>query len=64
MIEDEDDAGESIDSEAPASGTGGDPGGPGGMGGVRGGMSNREHRPNGGVSPMQDGPADDDSDRG
>ena len=36
-----------------AAGTGGDAGGPGGMGGVRGGASNPDHRPNGGVSPVQ-----------
>jgi hypothetical protein len=44
----------------PGAGTGADPGAPGGMGGVRGGMPNPDHRPNGGVSPMQgDADADD-----
>jgi hypothetical protein len=43
-------------------GIGDDPGGPGGMGGVRGGMPNPDHRPNGGVSPMQGEPSDRDRD--
>ena len=30
-----------------------DAGSPGGMGGVRGGAANPDHRPNGGVSPIQ-----------
>ena len=40
-------------------GIGGDPGGPGGMGGVRGGAPNPDHRPNGGVSPIQHDQNDD-----
>jgi hypothetical protein len=48
-------AGRSEDAEAApaAAGSGDDPGGPGGMGGVHGGVSNPDHRPNGGVSPLQ-----------
>jgi hypothetical protein len=38
---------------APGAGIGGDPGAPGGMGGVHSRMPNPDHRPNGGVSPMQ-----------
>lgn len=41
-------------SAAPGAGVGDDAGAPGGMGGVRGGASNPEHRPNGGVSPVED----------
>ena len=47
---------EADDADAPAAaGTGGAPdaGSPGGMGGVGGGMSNPDHRPNGGVSPVR-----------
>jgi hypothetical protein len=50
---------EGEESEAGTSagaGIGDDPGAPGGMGGVRGGMPNPDHRPNGGVSPMQGEP--------
>ena len=39
---------------------GGDAGSPGGMGGVRGGMPNPDHRPNGGVSPLQNSSGDND----
>jgi hypothetical protein len=38
---------------APGTGIGGDPGAPGGMGGVHSRIPNPDHRPNGGVSPMQ-----------
>lgn len=47
---------ERSDADAPAAagaGGGADAGSPGGMGGVRGGMPNPDHRPNGGVSPIQ-----------
>ena len=48
-------------SDVPAAAGGGAPdaGSPGGMGGVRGGMSNPDHRPNGGVSPIQNDVAED-----
>ena len=43
------------DEEAAPAAAGGAPdaGSPGGMGGVAGGMSNPDHRPNGGVSPIR-----------
>jgi hypothetical protein len=46
------------ESDAPPAsggGVGDDPGAPGGMGGVRGGAPNPDNRPNGGVSPIQQG---------
>jgi hypothetical protein len=46
--------GETADAATGAgAGVGGDAGSPGGMGGSRGGMPNPDHRPNGGVSPIQ-----------
>lgn len=50
--QDNDDAADAGESGVRGSG-GGDAGSPGGMGGVRGGVANPDHRPNGGVSPIQ-----------
>jgi hypothetical protein len=58
----DDSDGDATDSApaAPGAGIGGDPGAPGGMGGVHARMPNPDHRPNGGVSPMQNERSDDD----